>query len=84
MIIIYILAYLLQRTPVPTERKDAKYWDRRKKNNDAAKRSRDMRRKKIDDELKTARDAIQENQKLKQEIDVSDQQLSLVSLLSPM
>ena len=68
----------LQRTPVPNERKDAKYWDRRKKNNDAAKRSRDMRRKKIDDELKTAKDAIQENQKLKQEIDVSN--VSLASL----
>lgn len=56
---------------MPDERKDAKYWDRRKKNNDAAKRSRDIRRKKIDGELKSAKDAIQENQKLKQEIDVS-------------
>ncbi len=60
-----------QRTPVPDERKDAKYWARRRKNNDAAKRSRDMRRKKLDVEIKSARDAITDNQKLKQEIDVS-------------
>lgn len=59
-----------KRTPIPDERKDAKYWERRKKNNEAAKRSREMRRQKMDDELKTARESIQENQKLKQEIEV--------------
>ena len=56
---------------MPADKKDAKYWERRKKNNDAAKRSRDLRRKKMDDELKVAKEAMQENQKLKQEIDVS-------------
>ncbi len=61
---------MLQRVPVPTDKKDHKYWDRRKKNNQAAKRSRDSRKKKMDDEIRTAKDAITENQKLKQEIDV--------------
>jgi len=59
-----------KRHPIPEEKKDAKYWERRRKNNVAAKRSREMRRKKTDDELKTAREAIQENQKLKQEVEV--------------
>ena len=61
---------VLQRVPVPSEKKDHKYWDRRKKNNQAAKRSRDSRKKKIEDEIRTAKDAIAENQKLKQEIEV--------------
>jgi len=60
-----------QRTAVPDERKDDKYWARRRKNNDAAKKSREMRRKKLELELKTAKEAITENAKLKQEIDVS-------------
>ena len=59
-----------KRTPIPDEKKDTKYWNRRKKNNMAAKRSRDLRKKKIDDEIRTAKDALQENQKLKQEIEV--------------
>ena len=59
-----------KRTPIPNEKKDTKYWDRRKKNNIAAKRSRELRKKKMDEEIKTAKDAIQENQKLKQEIEV--------------
>ena len=59
-----------KRVPIPDERKDAKYWERRKKNNMAAKRSREMRRKKVDVELRSARKAIQENEKLKQEIEV--------------
>ncbi len=60
-----------QRSAVPVEKKDNKYWDRRKKNNEAAKRSRDLRKKRIDDEIKSARDAITENQRLKHEIEVS-------------
>lgn len=59
-----------QRIPVPDEKKDNKYWDRRKKNNQAAKRSRDSRKQRIETEIKTAKEAISENQKLKQEIDV--------------
>lgn len=59
-----------KRLPVPDEKKDDKYWERRKRNNQAAKRSRDMKRKKTEDELVRAQDAIQENTKLKQEIEV--------------
>ncbi|CAI7999533.1 Cell death specification protein 2 [Geodia barretti] len=59
-----------RRAPVPSEKKDDRYWERRKKNNIAAKRSRELRRKKVDEELKQAGEAIQENQKLKQEIEV--------------
>ena len=59
-----------RRTPIPAEKKDSKYWERRKKNNVAAKRSRELRKKKMDDEIVTAREAVQENQKLKQEIEV--------------
>ena len=66
-----VCVHCFQRVPVPSEKKDGKYWDRRKKNNQAAKRSRDSRKKKIEDEIRTAKEAIAENQKLKQEIDVS-------------
>lgn len=59
-----------KRYPVPDEKKDEKYWERRKRNNQAAKRSRDMKRKKTEDELLRAQDAVQENTKLKQEIEV--------------
>ncbi len=65
------VAPLQQRISVPEGKKDGKYWDRRKKNNQAAKRSRDTRKKRIEDEIKSAKEAISENQKLKQEIDVS-------------
>lgn len=59
-----------RRNPVPDEKKDMRYWEKRKKNNMAAKKSRESKRKKLDDEIKVARDAVQENQKLKQEIEV--------------
>lgn len=64
---------------MPVDKKDNKYWDRRKKNNQAAKRSRDTRKKRIEDEVKSAKDAIVENQKLRQEIDVSPVLYMLVS-----
>lgn len=59
-----------KRFPVPVDKKDDKYWERRRKNNIAAKRSREMKRQKVEDELYRAKEAIQENQKLKQEIEV--------------
>ncbi len=59
-----------KRTPIPDSKKDGKYWERRRKNNLAAKRSREQRKKKMEGELMTAKDAIQENTKLKQEIEV--------------
>ena len=60
---------------MPSE-KDEQYWERRKKNNIATRRSRELRRKKIDEELKQAHDVIQENQKLKQEIEVLKTELN--------
>ena len=65
-----------RRHPVPDEKKDEKYWERRKRNNQAAKRSRDIKRKKTEDELTRAQDAVQENNKLKQEIEVLKAEIS--------
>jgi hypothetical protein len=59
-----------KRVPISPGKKDEKYWDRRRKNNLAAKRSREAKRQKMEDELHKAKDALQENQKLKQEIEV--------------
>ena len=64
------------RSFVPDERKDDKYWERRKKNNTAAKKSREMRRKRQDEELQRAETAIQENNKLKAEIEVLKNEVS--------
>jgi len=47
------------------EKKDDSYWDRRRKNNEAAKRSRDARRLKEDEVLKRAKFLEQENTALK-------------------
>lgn len=71
LFLFFLSLCMQQRVPVPNEKKDHKYWDRRKKNNQAAKRSRDTRKKRIEEEIKTAKEAITENQKLKQEVDVS-------------
>ena len=65
-----------RRHPVPDEKKDDKYWERRKRNNQAAKRSRDIKRKKTEEELTRAQDAVQENNKLKQEIEVLKAEIS--------
>ena len=65
-----------KRSFVPDERKDDKYWERRKKNNIAAKKSREMRKKRQDDELQRAETAIQENNKLKAEIEVLKNEVS--------
>lgn len=65
-----------RRHPVPDDKKDDKYWERRKRNNQAAKRSRDTKKRKTEDELIRAQDAIQENTKLKQEIEVLKAEIS--------
>ena len=65
-----------KRSFVPDERKDDKYWERRKKNNIAAKKSREMRKKRQDEELQRAETAIQENNKLKAEIEVLKNEVS--------
>jgi len=37
---------LKKRRPIPVEQKDSQYWEKRRKNNESAKRSRDIRRSK--------------------------------------
>jgi bZIP factor len=54
-------------TPYPVV-KDAAYWERRRKNNEAAKRSRDARRAKEDEIAIRAAFLEQENLKLKYEV----------------
>nr|ACZ94038.1 giant [Oncopeltus fasciatus] len=51
-----------------TDEKDAAYWERRRKNNEAAKRSRDARRAKEDEIAIRAAFLEQENLKLKYQI----------------
>ncbi|XP_038075904.1 thyrotroph embryonic factor-like [Patiria miniata] len=56
--------------PVPEEKKDNCYWDRRRKNNDAAKRSRDARREKEEEIALRAVFLEQENMKLRAEVSI--------------
>ena len=53
---------------LPDEKKDQAYWERRRKNNDAAKRSRDARRAKEDEIAIRAAFLEQENLKLRVEV----------------
>ena len=53
---------------MPEENKDGAYWDRRRKNNEAAKRSRDARRAKEDEIAIRAALLEQENLKLRVEV----------------
>ncbi|RWS28075.1 protein giant-like protein [Leptotrombidium deliense] len=54
--------------PLPNEMKDDAYWERRRKNNEAAKRSRDARRAKEDEIAIRAAFLEQENMKLRVEV----------------
>jgi hypothetical protein len=54
--------------PLPEDLKDEAYWERRRKNNEAAKRSRDARRAKEDEIAIRAAFLEQENLKLRVEI----------------
>ncbi|KAI1284989.1 Cell death specification protein 2 [Halotydeus destructor] len=54
--------------PLPDEQKDDAYWERRRKNNEAAKRSRDARRAKEDEIAIRAAFLEQENLKLRVEV----------------
>lgn len=53
---------------LPDEQKDESYWERRRKNNEAAKRSRDLRRAKEDEIAIRAALLEQENLKLRVEV----------------
>ena len=65
-----------KRNPVPDNKKDDKYWQRRQKNNIAAKRSREMKKRKVEDELQQAQEAVSENTQLKQEVEVLKAEIS--------
>lgn len=58
----------IKRRSVPGRMKDEKYWDRRSKNNEAAKRSRDLRRKKEMSVASKAAELEIENEELKAEV----------------
>jgi hypothetical protein len=57
-----------KRRPVPTEVKDSTYWEKRKKNNESAKRSRDMKRTKEEQLSMTVVYLEQENLQLRTEV----------------
>jgi hypothetical protein len=57
-----------KRRPVPTEVKDNSYWEKRKKNNESAKRSRDMKRTKEEQLSMTVMYLEQENLQLRTEV----------------
>ena len=57
-----------KRIPVPLEKKDDKYWERRRRNNLAAKRCRESKRRKQLRELQMADKSVQENRRLRAEI----------------
>ena len=62
--------------PVPADKKDDAYWERRRKNNEAAKRSRDLRRQKEDEIAVRASFLEQENLKLKAQVTILKAELS--------
>lgn len=62
--------------PVPQDKKDDAYWERRRKNNEAAKRSRDLRRQKEDSIAVKATILEQENLKLKAQVTILKAELS--------
>lgn len=62
--------------PVPNDKKDDAYWERRRKNNEAAKRSRDLRRQKEDEIAVKATILEQENLKLKAQVTILKAELS--------
>lgn len=62
--------------PVPADKKDEAYWERRRKNNEAAKRSRDLRRQKEDEIAVKATVLEQENLKLKAQVTILKAELS--------
>ncbi|XP_054759790.2 transcription factor VBP-like [Lytechinus pictus] len=62
--------------PVPDEKKDIAYWERRRKNNDAAKRSRDARRMKEEEIAIRAVYLEQDNMKLRAEVSILKSELA--------
>ncbi|CAI5438131.1 unnamed protein product [Caenorhabditis angaria] len=67
--------------PIPDEKKDGAYFERRRKNNDAAKRSRDARRQKEEAIASKAAVLEQENIQLRGQIAVLQQETAKLQLL---
>ncbi|KXJ17416.1 D site-binding protein [Exaiptasia diaphana] len=68
-----------RRRSVPGSMKDEKYWDRRSKNNEAAKRSRDLRRKKEMLVASKAADLEMENEELRAEVQFLKERVKMQS-----
>uniref|UniRef100_A0A914X9U9 BZIP domain-containing protein n=1 Tax=Plectus sambesii TaxID=2011161 RepID=A0A914X9U9_9BILA len=66
---------------IPEEKKDSAYWERRRKNNDAAKRSRDIRRQKEEQIAMRAAFLEQENLKLKAQVAVLKNETAKLHLM---
>lgn len=58
----------IARKSVDGNEKDDKYWERRRKNNQAAKRSRDLKRQKEIDVKQKAASLEEENRQLREEV----------------
>jgi hypothetical protein len=65
---------------IPSELKDEKYWHRRRKNNVAAKRSRDQRRMKENQIAIRACHLEKENDQLKRFLEMSKQETKQLKL----
>ena len=59
-----------KRIAVPLEKKDDKYWERRRRNNLAAKRCRESKRQEQLKEIQRADKHIQENERMRAEVRV--------------
>lgn len=68
--------------PLPDDQKDEAYWERRRKNNEAAKRSRDARRAKEDEIAIRAAFLEQENIKLRMRIAQLENELTKARVMS--
>ncbi|XP_074594507.1 transcription factor ces-2-like [Brevipalpus obovatus] len=67
--------------PLPDSVKDAAYWERRRKNNEAAKRSRDARRKKENEIAVRAAFLESENVRLRSYLSVVEKENSRLKFL---
>jgi leukemia factor-related protein len=76
--VFFNLFYFHLKQFVPNELKDEKYWARRRKNNMAAKRSRDARRMKENQIAITASYLERENELLRKQLEDSKRETKLL------
>ncbi|CAB05032.1 Transcription factor ces-2 [Caenorhabditis elegans] len=67
--------------PIPEEKKDSAYFERRRKNNDAAKRSRDARRQKEEQIASKAHALERENMQLRGKVSSLEQEAAQLRFL---